>query len=207
MKARRSPLAALLTACAVAAFGCSSEMTSSSSTGADGGVRTVALDATMNIASPQDGACFPLPPGPDATIPITVVFKKADLTPANVYLRPAGSCFSLIGYLCGHIVVRVATGSSGAGGAGGAASGDVMVENNQGATSTVNVLLRKFSNPYQDFKIEVALVDDNENELLVAKPNQSGTVDVDAGVPLRTSLSVKVRKSCGETSDAGTDGG
>jgi hypothetical protein len=206
MKARRSLLAALLTAGAVAASGCSSETTSSSSTG-DAGVRTVALDATMSIVSPEDGACFPLPPSPDPTIPITLVFRKADLTPANVYLRPAGACSSIIGYVCGHIVVKVLTGSSGAGGAGGTDSGEVEPVNNQGATSTVNVLLRKFSDPYQDFKIEVALVDDNGSELLVAKPTQAGTADLDAGVPLRVSLEVKVRASCGATGDAGADGG
>jgi len=217
MKARRSPLAALLVAFATAAFGCSSE-TTSPTTETDAGTRTVVLDATMSIASPSDGACFPLPPIPDATIPITLVFRKADLTPANVYLRPAGACISILGYLCGHIVVKASTGSSGA---GGAASAEVMQLNNEGATSTVSVLLRKFGNPYQDFNVEVALVDDQGKELLVAKPNAAGTADLDAGMPLRTGLIVKVRASCddasstsssssssgGPTSDAGADGG
>jgi hypothetical protein len=203
MKARRSPLAALFTA--LAAFGCSSETTSTVAA-TDAGTRTVALDATMSVASPNDGACFPLPPSPDATIPITLVFRKHDLTPANVFLRPAGACASIIGYVCGHIVVKVATGS-GAEGSGGAASGEVAQPNNEGATSTVTVLLRKFSNPYQDFTIEVALVDDEGLELLVARPSDTGVVDLDAGVPLRQSLHVKVRSSCGATGDAGADGG
>ncbi len=204
MKARCSPLAALFTA--VTAFGCSSE-TTSTVTATDAGVTKVALDATMSIVSPQDGTCFPLPPSPEPMIPITIVFRKADLTPANVYLRPAGACSSLLGYLCGHVVVKVSTGSRGAGGFGGTDNGEVEQVNNEGATSTVNVLLRKFSTPYQDFNIEVALVDDNGNELLVAKPNQMGMADLDAGVPLRAGLDVKVRAFCAGTGDAGADGG
>lgn len=205
MMARRSPLAALFTAFATAALGCSSE-TTTSTTGADAGAKTVALDATMSVVSPIDGACFPLPPSPDATIPITLVFKKADLTPANVYLRPPGACSSIIGYVCGHVVVKVATGDGGAGGA--SPSGEVEQLNNQGATSTVHVLLRKFSDPYQDFKVELALVDDDGVELLVAKPNVAGQADLDAGVPLSTSLTVKVRASCGgATTTGGADGG
>jgi hypothetical protein len=189
MKVRCSLLAALLAAFAVAAYGCSS------------GATTVALDAVMNIVSPLDNACFPVPEGPEATIPITVTFTTTDLKPARVFLRPQGFCTSLNASICGHIVVRAAgLGGDGAGGAGGAtASGGAFDPvNNEGATGTVNVLLRKFNNPYQDFRITVELVADDGTTLLVAKPNAAGVIDRDAGVPLAKSLIVRARESCGE---------
>jgi hypothetical protein len=219
MKARRSVFAALSAAFAVAACGCTSE-TTAVSTAADAST-TVVLDAVMSVVSPLDGACFPVPDSPDATIPITIGFRASDLKPASVILRPQGFCTSLIGSICGHIVVKVAAlGSNGAGGAGGAgpsASGGALDPvNNEGVTPTVNVLLRKFSDPYQDFRITVELVGDNGAALLVAKPNAVGTADIDSGVPLERSLIVRARQACvtptsssssGMDGDAGADGG
>ncbi len=216
MKARRSLLAALSAAFAVAACGCSSE-TTTTPTDPDAST-TVVLDAVMSVVSPLDGACFPVPDGPDATIPITLSFRASDLKPASVLLRPQGFCTSLIGSICGHIVVKAAAlGGNGAGGAGGATtSGGALDQvNNEGVTPTVNVLLRKFNDPYQDFRITVELVADSGATLLVAKPNAEGIADIDSGVQLERSLIVRARKSCGAATssssgmdgDAGADGG
>ena len=220
MKARRSLLAALSAAFAVAACGCSSETKAPPS--APDASTTVVLDAVMSIVSPLDGACFPVPDGADATIPITLSFRASDLKPATVLLRPQGFCTSVIGSICGHIVVKAAAlGSSGAGGAGGATTsgGELDPVNNEGVTPTVNMLLRKFNDPYQDFRITVELVGDNGAALLVAKPNAQGFADIDSGVQLERSLIVRARKSCpaptsssssgsgGMDGDAGADGG
>ncbi|MEO5731839.1 MAG: hypothetical protein ABI134_15515 [Byssovorax sp.] len=208
MKARRSLLAALLAAFAAAAYGCSSETTTSSST--TGGPTTVALDAVMNIVSPLDNACFPVPDGPDATIPITLTFTTTDLKPARVFLRPRGFCSTLSGSICGHLVVKAAPlDGDGDGGAGGAtASGGAFDPvNNEGATATVNVLLRKFNNPYQDFRITAELVADDGATLLVARPNAAGIIDRDAGVPLAKSLIVRARMSCSEATSSSSASG
>lgn len=185
--ARRCPLAALFAALAVTAFGCSSETTT---TTPDAGITTVSSDAKLVVVSPLDGACFPVPQGSDATIPLTLAFTKANGSPASVYLRAAGFCSSIPNAICGHIVVKV----------------DGVV-NNQGATQTVNVLLRKFANPYQTFGITVELVGDQGETLLVARPDDAGKTDLDAGITLQASLTVDARKSCGgSTSSSGAGG-
>ena len=197
--ARRSPLAALFAALALTAGGCTSETTTT--TTADAGTTAVASDARLSVVSPLDGECFPVPEGPDAQIPLTVAFTKADGSPASVYLRAAGFCSAIPSAICGHLVVKV----------------DGVV-NNEGATHTVNVLLRKFATPYQTFAITVELVGDHGETLLVARPDDAGATDLDAGITLQTSLSVDARKSCGGSTtssssgaggsgDAGTDGG
>ena len=142
------------------------------------------------MVSPLDGACFAVAEGPDAIIPLTVAFTKADGTQASVYLRAASFCSLIPGSICGHIVVKV----------------DGVV-NNEGATNTVNVLLRKFATPYRTFAITVELVGDLGETLLVARPNDAGVTDLDAGIVLQTSLTVDVRKSCGDSSSSSGAGG
>lgn len=181
--ARRSPLAALFAAFAVTACGCTSETTTT--TTADAGPTTVAFDATMKIVSPLDGACFPVPDGTDATIPITVEFRNSNGSPADVFLRPSGFCSAVPSGICGHLVVTV--------------NG---VVNNDGVTHTVNVLLRKFATPYQVFSINVALVADAGNTLLVARPNDAGVTDLDTGTTLQASLTVDAQKSCGSSTSS-----
>ncbi len=185
-QARRSPLAALLAAFAVTACGCSSETTTTTS---DAGTSTVASDAKLTVVSPLDGACFPVPDGADATIPLTLAFTKANGSPAGVYLRGAGFCTSIPNFLCGHVVIKVDG-----------------VENNQGATPTVNVQLRKFATPYQTFAITVELVGDDGKTLLVASPDDAGVTDLDAGITLQTSLTVDARKSCGSSTSSSSGG-
>jgi hypothetical protein len=186
-QARRSTLAALLAAFAVTAGGCTDETTTSTS---DAGTTIVAFDAKMKVLSPVDGACFPVPDGPDAAIPLTLSFTKADGQPATVYLRAPGFCTSIPNALCGHVVVKVDG-----------------IENNEGALPTVDVLLRKFATPYGTFAITVELVADNGGTLLVAGANAAGVVDLDAGIPLQTSLTVHAQPSCGGSSSSGGAGG
>jgi hypothetical protein len=182
--ARRSPLAALFAALAVTAGGCTSETTT---TTADAGTISVVSDAKLTVVSPKDGSCFPVPDGPDAMIPLTVEFTAGNSNlPANVYLRAAGFCSSIPNTVCGHLVVKVDG-----------------VENNQGATHTVNVLLRKFATPYHAFAITVELVGDSGETLLVARPDDAGAADLDAGITLQASLTVNAQKSCGTSSGAG----
>lgn len=181
--ARRSPLAALLAAFAVTACGCTSETTTT--TTVDAGPTTVAFDATMRVVSPANDACFPVPAGTDATIPLTVDFRTANGAPALVFLRPAGFCSSVPSGICGHLVVTV--------------NG---VRNNDGVTHTVNVLLRKFVTPYQKFAITVALVGDADNTLLVARPDDAGATDLDAGITLQASLTVDAQPSCGSATSS-----
>lgn len=187
--ARRISLAVVLAAMpalAVAAYGCSSDTTTST---ADAGITTVAFDATLTVTSPLDGACFTVPDGVDATIPLTVAFKKASGARAEVYLRAAGFCTTLPNAICGHIVVKV--------------NGLV---NNEGTTPTVNVLLRKFATPYQQYAITVELVGDNGDTLLVARPDDAGVIDLDAGITLQTSLTVDARKSCDGATSSSSSG-
>jgi uncharacterized membrane protein YgcG len=193
--ARRFSLAVALAALpalavlSVAAYGCSSDTTTSST--ADAGTVTVAFDAKLVVTSPVDNACFAVPQGIDPMIPITVAFKTLSGAPAAVYLRAAGFCTTLPNAICGHIVVKV--------------NGTV---NNEGATPTVNVLLRKFATPYQTYAITVELVGDDNNTLLVARPDDAGATDLDAGVTLQASLTVDARKSCdGSTSSSSSGGG
>jgi hypothetical protein len=185
--ARRSSLAALLAAFAVTACGCTSETTTT--TTVDAGPTTVAFDANMRVVSPLDGACFPVPDGADATIPLTVDFRTANGAPALVFLRPSGFCSAVPSGICGHLVVTV--------------NG---VPNNDGVTHTVNVLLRKFVTPYQKFAITVALVGDAGNTLLVARPDDAGATDLDAGITLQTSLTVDAQKSCGSATSTSSSG-
>jgi hypothetical protein len=181
--ARRFSLAAVLAALAAvapfAAAGCTTDTVAATP---DAGVTTVAFDAKLTVASPHDGACFPVPQGLEAMIPLTVVFKTASGDPAAVYLRAAGFCTTLPNAICGHLVVKV--------------NG---VVNNEGATPTVNVLLGKFATPYQTFAITVELVGDNNESLLVVRPDDAGMVDLDAGITLQTSLTVDARPSCDGT--------
>lgn len=187
MKARRSALAALLAAFAAAAYGCSSATTTSTSTDV---ATTVVADARMSIVSPSDAACFPVPDGPEAMIPLTLAFTDAAGNPANVFLRAAGFCTSIPNSLCGHIVVKV--------------NGLV---NNEGVTRTVNALLGKFATPYQDFAITVELVGDDGRTLLIAGPNDAGVIDFGAGKSLEASITVQARKSCdGSTSSSSASG-
>lgn len=193
MKARRSPLAALLAAFAAAACGCTSETTSSSTTGDAATTTSVVFDAKMLVVSPDDGGCVPIPDGPNASIPLTLAFKTAKGSDANVYLRPARFCIPISGSLCGHVLVRAAGSSDDAGGSsGGVRDPDLDPLNNEGTTSTVSVLLGRFNDPYQDYRITVELVDDADRAILVA-PSAG---EIDAAVPLRQSLTVRARKSC-----------
>jgi uncharacterized membrane protein YgcG len=188
--ARRFSLAVALVALpalSVAAYGCSSDTTTSTP---DGGITTVAFDANLSVASPTDGACFPVPDGTDPMIPLTVAFKTQSGAPAAVYLRAAGFCTTLPNAVCGHLVVKV----------------DGVV-NNEGGTPTVNVLLRKFATPYQTFAITVELVGDDGNTLLVARPDDAGAFDLDAGITLRSSLTVDARKSCDGATSTSSSGG
>ena len=184
--ARRFSLAAVLAALAAAApfaaSGCTTDTTASTP---DAGITTVAFDARLTVVSPHDGACFPVPEGLDAMIPLTVAFKTAAGGPAAVYLRAAGFCTTLPSSICGHLVVKV--------------NG---VVNNEGATPTVNVLLGKFATPYQTFAITVELVGDNNEALLVAGPDDAGATDLDAGITLQTSLTVDARKSCDDATSS-----
>lgn len=143
----------------------------------------------LNIKSPLSGQCIVVPAGADPTVPIEVDVRDPENGNATFILRPPGNC-GTYGH-CGRVALEV--------------NG---VENNEGATSVVDLLLRKLADRYTNLTVKATLVNDEGVPF----------ANTDGGEPVSATVTFKSAKPCAEgesgacgcggaAPDAGVDAG
>lgn len=126
---------------------------------------------TLTLVAPTDGSCVAIGSDVSARVPLT--FEVSNLT-----MRPPGACAGTT--RCGRIALR--------------ADG---LPNNEGASTVVDLLLRKLPNPYRDGELHAGTGQPNLLPIEAVLVDDGGTPWMD---PLGGSLSIEfglaIRPSC-----------